>query len=378
MMAMTEMHRDGCVAIRREGRFLVAELLRPHRVLSSAIVGGGWREDLRFVVDYQICEGRGHAAIGERLHRVGHETYHTETCAELGVDPAATILLATAANMSCAAVERRAYEEIAAVCCATAGADGNATRAGDPARWHERGPAASTPAGGTIVTCAFVNRPCTPGCLTAAAAVITEAKTAALLARRIPSRQSSRLATGTGTDQFAIASPLPADADDWERRWSGAHHRLGECLGAATTAAVGRSLEQQGANAPTLRRSVLVALGRFGLDEERLFAVWERVLDPERSRLARDNWRALVHDPQAAAAAFAMAEVNDLVADGLLPAEAGERALRDQAALLAATIAWREDAFASLRVELDDGDGDAADLAARALACGLRVRWQRD
>jgi len=135
---------------------------------------------------------------------------------------------------------------------------------------------------------------------------------------------------------------------------------------------------KQGANAPTLRRSVLVALGRFGLDEERLFAVWERVLDPERSRLARDNWRALVHDPQAAAAAFAMAEVNDLVADGLLPAEAGERALRDQAALLAATIAWREDAFASLRVELDDGDGDAADLAARALACGLRVRWQRD
>ena len=46
----------------RRGRFLAVELLTPHRVLSTSAQGGGQREDLRYLVNHQSCEGSGHGA----------------------------------------------------------------------------------------------------------------------------------------------------------------------------------------------------------------------------------------------------------------------------------------------------------------------------
>lgn len=46
----------------RRGRFLAVELLTPHRVLSTSAQGGGQREDLRYLVNHQSCEGSGHDA----------------------------------------------------------------------------------------------------------------------------------------------------------------------------------------------------------------------------------------------------------------------------------------------------------------------------
>ena len=57
--------------VRRRGRFLIVELRQPHRVLSTSAHGGGQRDDLRYLVNHQSCEGRGHQARFLRLKDSG-------------------------------------------------------------------------------------------------------------------------------------------------------------------------------------------------------------------------------------------------------------------------------------------------------------------
>jgi hypothetical protein len=55
--ANESLHRSETAAISRFGRFVVAELLVAHRVLSTSSVAGGQTESVRYLVNHQICEG---------------------------------------------------------------------------------------------------------------------------------------------------------------------------------------------------------------------------------------------------------------------------------------------------------------------------------
>jgi adenosylcobinamide amidohydrolase len=70
-------------------------------------------------------------------------------------------------------------------------------------------------------------------------ALAAEARTAALLERRVPSRRTGAPATGTGTDCIVVAAP------DEERgeRWAGKHTRLGALVGVAVREAIGRGVD---------------------------------------------------------------------------------------------------------------------------------------
>ncbi len=369
--------------LRRRGRFLAAAFKRPHRVLSTCRVNGGLREDLTHIANHQSCEGVAHSlAMGLKP-----DAAHAAACAEADLPPAATALMSTAANMQCAVVTRETYAELTVQVVATAGVLGNATRAGDPAGWHERpggsvrverSLAAAPPpeaGSGTIVTLAFINQPCTPACLVKAATMVTEGKSAAVLDLRIPSLQSPGLATGTGTDQLAIAAPLE-DAGAWARHWAGSHNTLGELLGRATHDAVTRCLLLQNGLCPELRRTVCGALSRHGCDEAALRACAEAELDAESARLFTANLLALIHDPQSAAAAYCLAESVDLARAGILHPEVAREATLNQAALLAATVAVQPERFAEFRAALasrqDVGPGA---LAALAMVWGFARKW---
>ena len=52
------LHRSVTAAISRFGRFIVAELLGPHRVLSTSSIAGGETESARYLVNHQSCEGK--------------------------------------------------------------------------------------------------------------------------------------------------------------------------------------------------------------------------------------------------------------------------------------------------------------------------------
>jgi adenosylcobinamide amidohydrolase len=401
--------------LHRRGRFLWAALKRPHRVLSTCKVNGGLREDLSHVANHQSCEGVAHLTRYARNQSPlpGLDAFHAQACLDADLPPAKTALMSTAANMQCAVLAQAEHEDLVVSVAATAGVLGNATRAGDPAGWHEyrdgsrpilrasgageeletktktlfdmqqTSQTGSVPmhspdvtGSGTIVLLVLINQPCTAPCLVRAATLVTEAKSAALLDLRMPSLQSPGLATGTGTDQLVIAAPLPG-AGDWERNWAGGHNSLGELLGRAVHAAVSRCLLLQNGVCAELRRSVCSALRRHGCDETMLLAQAEAELEQTDAELFAHNLTALIHDPQTAAVAYALAEIVDLARAGVLHAEVAQEAIFNQAALLAAAVAVAPELFPALREALQcHRDLAPGVLAARAVALGFAHKWR--
>jgi adenosylcobinamide amidohydrolase len=119
---------------------------------------------------------------------------------------------------------------LAARCMATVGLS-NALAVGDPP-----GPLARVV--GTINLVCTVSTPLADEALVEAATLVAEARTAAMLARRVVSRRSGRRATGTGTDCVVVAAPDgPAGA-----RYIGKHTALGALLGAAAYQACARGV----------------------------------------------------------------------------------------------------------------------------------------
>ena len=117
--------------------------------------------------------------------------------------------MGTAANMNYVAIARECDDDVSVTAAVTAGVEGNATSAGEPATWRE------TDAGmqkvpvyaGTINTMLLINRPLTPAALARVVVTMTEGKTAALQRLAVPSKLHIDLATGTGTDRSCVAAP---------------------------------------------------------------------------------------------------------------------------------------------------------------------------
>src|SRR6185437_9483516 len=86
----------------RSGRFVVAELLVAHRVISTSPKNGGQREGLRYLVNHQSCEGTDHRERHAAI--TGGEAYHDSSCGEIEIDPTVSASMQTAANMNYAAV----------------------------------------------------------------------------------------------------------------------------------------------------------------------------------------------------------------------------------------------------------------------------------
>lgn len=383
-------------ALHRQGRYLFVAFRRPHRAISTCRVNGGLSDTLTHLANHQSCEGAAHLERYNRVLSLGARAYHEHACGEGGLPPESTALMGTAANMQCAVLGRADAEDLGVTVVATAGVTGNATRAGDPADWHEavdgsrraerartdqasdsrmKGPPPAEAGSGTIVTLVLINQPCTPACLVRAATMVTEAKSTALLDLRIPSLQSPGLATGTGTDQLAIAAPL-AREDEWERHWAGSHNTLGELLARATREAVTRCLLLQNGICPELRRSLFAALGRYGCDEAALLACADQELDEPGAALFAGNLSAIVHDPNSSAAAYGLAEILDLMRAGVLHAEIAPEAILNQAALLAAAVAVKPESFAELRAALAPHQSlPVGRLAVLAVVRGFARKW---
>ncbi len=361
-------------AVRRRGRFLIVELLQPHRVLCTSAYGGGQREDLGYLVNHQSCEGGGHQERFLRLRELGEAGYHRATCAELGLDPEAVALMGTAANMNCAALASEESSGVKVQAVVTAGVEGNAGRAGDPARWHEgeQGWSEVDPHTGTINALLMIDWPLTPAALARAAITLTEAKSAALQELAVSSRFSPDLATGTGTDQYCIAAPL----DDRKPKTNTGHHaRLGELIGRAVRRATREALRWQNGLEPSHTRSIAYALRRFGLDETGLLAALKDRLDEEAFLLLEENREAVLREPQAVAAAYAIAAVWDRVRYGVLPADQAFPVLRQQAATLASCLAARPESWPTCWQQLTVDAGEPLQVVADAVALGWRLKW---
>jgi adenosylcobinamide amidohydrolase len=362
--------------VRRRGRFVVADLTGPHMTLSTSAKNGGQAQHVRHLVNHQSCEGSGHDARARAMSGAGQEAYQDVVCAEAGIPADAAAVMGTAANMNYTAVTTVADDDVQAAAVVTAGVQTNATAAGDPARWREApsGAVQVPETAGTINTMLIVSAPVNPPTLARLAMIITEAKTAALQRLAVPSSASEDLATGTGTDQFAIAAPMDGR---WPLTSASPHMKFGEVVGCAVRDATLEALRWQNGLEPSYTRGVFHALGRYGLREAAMFDALAVHLAPDDLELLRRNSRSAFYEPLVGAAAHALAAVLDRARHGTLPPSVLPDAVVQQAATLAAALAAAPDRWPEFRARLHAIDTrDSVSLVVAAIALGWSEKWR--
>ncbi len=375
-------HKSDNVEIHRKEKIIHAKFLKPHRVISTCPVAGGVREDIEYVYNHQSCEPTKHHTAADRIMKIQGEVYREEIAGRHGLPASKCATLGTAANMRCAAVVARRFRDLEVVAVCTGGVETNGGRAGDPATVFEHegrferlteGPTGP----GTINTMLFINKELTLGALVRSIVTATEAKTAALQELSVPSRYSSGLATGTGTDQIAVATCL---GDAHPLRSAGKHSKLGELIGVTVHDAIKETLVRQNGLIPESRCSALVHLTRFGADQERLIERIAEHLSDDDAALLRNNFMCLDHDPLVVAAVTALVHNFDQLTWRVLPESCGLDILRLGAAQIAAAVSGRFDAFDRYLSRLGSMGtiNEDALIAAvcRSMALGFADKWR--
>jgi adenosylcobinamide amidohydrolase len=362
--------------LRRSGRFLVADLNQSHQVLSTSVRHGGQVDHVRYLLNHQSCEGTGHHDRHRVVTESGLDAYHDAVCAEVSLPPEQTAVMGTAANMSYVAIATETDDQLAVTAAVTAGVEGNATAAGEPATWREtEAGMQKVPAyAGTINTMLLINRPLTAGTLARVAVTMTEGKSAALHRLAVPSKLHVDLATGTGTDQFCIAAPLSGG-----RALTSAspHMKLGELVGLATRRATIEALRWQNGLEASYTRGVFHALGRYGVKEATVFEDIAPLMSVADLDLLKKNSKAVFYEPLVGSAAHALATVCDRVRYGTIPEAVAADAMVQQAAALAASLAAQVHRWPEFRTTLRPYANEGVKvLVLRALALGWSEKWR--
>lgn len=360
--------------VRRRGRFIVADLLADHRVISTSPINGGQTDAVRHLVNHQCCEGKDH---NDRFHVIvakGEDFYHQTVCGGIDLPPARTAMMATAANMNYAACAARSDADVEVLAVVTAGVETNAVCAGDPASSRETGEGVVSVPVGTINTILLSNMPLAPGALARTVITMAEAKSAALQRLATPSCYSSDLATGTGTDQYCIAAPLEGGRT---LRSASPHMKFGEIVGLAVRDATLEALRWQNGLEPSYTRGLFHALGRYGIKEQTIYDRLAPLLDAASLDLLRKNNKSVFYEPMVGAAAHAAASVLDRARFGTLPASSLKDAIVHQAASLAASLAAKPDGWPHFRAALHAVPiTEPVELIVHAIALGWSEKWK--
>jgi adenosylcobinamide amidohydrolase len=362
--------------LQRDGRFLITELLTPHRVLSTSARNGGQCESLAYLVNHQSCEANDHRERHVHISELGIEAYHDFVCRELCIAADQVAVMGTAANMNYAGIAQHQAEDVAVTAVVTAGVHGNAACAGDPTTWHEteHGWEKLPAFAGTINTLLLINRSMTEGALARAVVTMTEAKSAALQRLAIRSRYSPDFATGTSTDQYCIAAPL---SGGWPFKSASTGVKLGELLGLAVCDATLEALRWQNGLEASYTRSIFHALGGYGLKESSFLEDICPYLNERELELLKSNYKAVVYEPLVSAAAYAIASVLDRLRHGTLPEGVARVALRQQSATLAASLAARAEAWSDFYRSLGGVEIERPERAVlAAIALGWSAKWR--
>ena len=371
-----ELRISGEFRLVRNGRFLVAELLTGHRVISTSVRNGGQREGLRFLVNHQSCEGTDHRERHAAITGAGGETYHDTACGEIGLDAALVAMMGTAANMNYAAVVAATDAGVTATAVVTAGVHGNAACAGDRAVWREteRAWEKVEEVPGTINTMLLIDHAVTEGALARAVITMTEAKSAALQRLAVRSLYSQDFATGTGTDQYCVAATMERGK---ALTSTSPHSKLGELIGVAVRDATLEALRWQNGLEASSTRFLFHALGRYGVREKDCLTELAALLSERELELLKKNFQSVMYEPKVAAAAFAIAAVLDRIRCGTLPASAARDIFRQQAATLATSLAAKPDAWPEFYAGLGDVDPEQAGRGVyAAIALGWAAKWR--
>ena len=387
------------IIAQRPGRFFVITLKTPHQILSTSVVNGGQTDSIDYLVNHQSMEARGDQLRFMQQITMNRHQYHQNIAEQLRLPADQIALMGTAANMQQLAQVEKQFGDLSVTVFATAGVKGNAQRAGDPTQWYQdvsggvvvnrAVPKALVGAKtkdlvidnqGTINIIVLINRELVAGAQTKISLLATEAKSAALSQLVISSKSSPFLATGTGTDQLIIASPINTDKPPLPS--ASGHLKLGELVGSAVREAVLEALVWQNGLVPSSGANVFDALGRYGLTEKVMLGGLQRYLSEADYILAKSNLQSFSSDSRVSAAAYAYASLLDRLQFGNLPSDIAAEALLDQASQTAVAVAgkpsywpkfWKALSVMPER-EMDLGT-QRIDLFVAAVAQGWAAKW---
>ncbi len=255
-------------SVYRYYKSIVIPFEQPRKVSSTAVVNGGYREDLTAVFNNDCNPGAGMAVT---MRAPTYQEHMKLIAEEIGLDPATTAGMGTAASMENVAIHTQTYENLTVTAIVTGGVEVNGGRVGDPADYFQPIDKSSIEKPGTINIILVIDADLPPGILNRAMVTCTEAKTAALQELMAGSNYSTGLATGSGTDQTIVianpASPLYFES-------AGKHSKLGELIGRAVLPAVKEALLKQTGLSPGQQHSMLRRFKRYGIQEETLWQTY--------------------------------------------------------------------------------------------------------
>jgi adenosylcobinamide amidohydrolase len=313
--------------VHRYKKSLVVLFHGKRKTLGTGPYNGGYRENLTAVFNNDCTVGAGMAA---ELKAPTYAEHIALLASELGLDSGSAAGISTAARMENVSIVTETHGDLSVAALVTGGIEVNGGRAGDPASWdeiHER--EAGHEVHGTINIILHINVNLTEGALARALVTCTEAKTAALQELLAPSRYSSGLATGSGTDGTIVVANIESK---WTLDNSGKHSKLGELIGKSVKAAVKEALRLQTGLSPEQQHNVLKRTDRYGITEDSL---WNRYLerraaqnhDPLRRAEFADRISRLLCGGAVVAYSSLYVHLLDQLSWGLLsPAEAAEAA----------------------------------------------------
>ena len=374
------------VEIHREEKIIFARFLSPHTVLSTCRAAGGLRTDLQYLYNHQSCEPAGHCHRLPPMAYLDPIGYRRSICEQHGLPAEQCATLGTTANMNNVCITVQVFRDLTVAAVCTGGVEDNAGRVGDPAlvvetsSGFEKLPLATVvPGPGTINTLLFINKPLIHGALTRCIMTATEAKASVLQELAVNSRYSDGLATGTGTDQIAVAAmedntpPLTS---------AGKHTKLGELIGRTVYESIKGTLARQNNLTPTSQCSAKIHLERFGLSRAEMQKSICNHLENDQAELLRCNFSVIERDPMTVAAVAALAHLRDKITWGVLPETCQSEVMGSFAAQVACAVGGhyaRMEEYRQLLAPTRKETDNAAfiDLACRALALGFAEKWQK-
>jgi len=317
------METSGGEKVYRDPLNVTVRLPPGRRVLSTSWLNGGFLSDPMAVINHHV-DPRPPGGEPDIEWR-DLPDYLSDVCRGLGLDPARTAALMTAADMpnACASVESFRGLEVTAV--STAGIEANGGRAGDPASYWQTGRSDGVErTGGTINTILVIGADLPDYSMARAIVTAAEAKAAALQDLMARSRFSHGVATGSGTDMIAVCCDRTSGMKLSD---SGKHSKLGECIGRAVMDSVTRALDLQNGLNPMSQRDAMVRLERYGIGEAEVVKAASMMLGGERRpAVFKEKLRELSKNPVMVASVASALHIVDEVERGLVPEQAGARA----------------------------------------------------
>jgi adenosylcobinamide hydrolase len=293
---------------------LVVKLPKNRNTLITSWINGGYKENLEAVFNNQLSQENINALENSSVSDFMFKKAHN-----LGLNPENVAGLLTSADIDNVAVSIRHFRELEVTAIVTGGVKVNGGTAGDPASYYEKN---GTFEVGTINTIVLVNAALGEGTLTKAMMTAVEAKTVALQQLMVPSKYSTNIATGTGTDGISVISNMESEN---KLTNAGKHSKLGELIGTSVIEATKEALAKEVVITPESQCDMLVRMDRFGVTEESYWKAAENLGINDKNQFMQ-NLKELSGDPVIVAMTSAVLHVVDEVNWGLISESAGKMA----------------------------------------------------